>query len=131
LVFNHVNGEWIPHGYMEPQECGLGLQSGFGKRIALSGDGQTLVVGAPHWSEDRYISGAVVVFRRTWDGHWIQDGQRIVPMDAVGHAEVGDAVSIDANGETIVFSGSEDKDPRFEGGAAWVYQRQLLPRLQR
>jgi hypothetical protein len=125
--FSKLDNRWVASGeVMTESMCGIEGGSNLGSRMAMSEDGQTLIAGAVFFSMGKLDFGGIVMFRRNHEGKWMQDGPIIVPEDAVGDSQIGDAVGIDANGETIVFSGAEDRDPRFEGGGAWVYQRSHL-----
>jgi FG-GAP repeat len=92
------------------------LASQFGDHVALSADGETALVGAPEDSEGR---GAAWVFVKTEAG-WVQQGGMLTPNDAVGKAEVGDAVALSANGDVAVVGGESDNASR---GAAWIFTR--------
>lgn len=92
------------------------LASQFGDHVALSADGGTALVGAPGDSEGR---GAAWVFVKTEAG-WVQQGRMLTPNDALGKAEVGDAVALSANGDVAVVGGESDDASR---GAAWIFTR--------
>jgi len=92
----------------------------FGWSVALSGDGNTAMVGGPRdvATED----GAVWVYARNGPV-WGQQGPKLFPSDArVGNVtfHVGESVALSADGETAVIGGS---GVNFGRGAIWVYTR--------
>jgi hypothetical protein len=88
---------------------------GQGNSVALSGDGNTAIVGA---QQDCSGVGAAWVWTRT-DGVWAQQGSKLVGSGAAGAAGQGTSVAISADGNTAIVGGPYDDD----GGAAWVWTR--------
>jgi hypothetical protein len=86
-----------------------------GSSVAVSGDGNTAVVGGPYDNGGR---GAAWVFSRI-GGVWIQQGAKLVGAGADGLARQGD-VAVSADGNTAVVGGPGDNG---EAGAAWVFIR--------
>src|SRR5687768_13804345 len=94
--------------------CGGVLDGHAGFGVALSGDGNTMVVGAPHEDSgargvngnqnDNLIdgSGAAYVFVRN-SGNWVQQAYLKASNPSMG-AEFGHAVAISADGNTVVVS---------------------------
>jgi len=91
-------------------------QAGQGFSVALSGDGNTAIVGGPH---DNSRSGASWVYIRSGT-IWNQQGNKLVSADAVGHAEQGFSVALSADGSTAVAGALADNRVT---GAAWVHTR--------
>jgi len=103
----------------QPGGSGSALEN-FGRGLAVSGDGNTLAVGA---NEDGGIAGspvgAVWVFTRS-AGVWSQQGAKLVGAGASGNAAQGQAVALSGDGNTLIEGGT------FDGGlvgAAWVFTR--------
>jgi hypothetical protein len=82
-VFTRSNGAWIQQG---PKligtganfVCGIGIFQGYS--VALSGDGNTALIGGPHDSSDcsgLAAVGAAWVFTRN-NGVWTQQEQKLV-----------------------------------------------------
>jgi Bacterial Ig domain/Putative Ig domain/Putative serine esterase (DUF676) len=91
-----------------------------GESVNISVDGNTAVVGGP---SDNGGVGATWVWRRT-SGSWTQIGQKLVGSGAAGSSEQGGAVSVSADGNTVLAGGpSDDADT----GAAWVFFRDAGP----
>ncbi|WP_316186622.1 hypothetical protein [Bradyrhizobium sp. SZCCHNRI2014] len=92
-----------------------------GSSVALSGDGNTAIVGGP---DDDAYAGAAWVFTRT-EGVWSQSGPKLTGSDAVrGTAQgavkgslQGGSVALSADGTTAIVGGLGDANI----GAAWVY----------
>ncbi len=125
--------------------CGGVLDGHAGFGVALSGDGNTMVVGAPHEDSgargvngnqnDNSIdgSGAAYVFVRN-SGNWIQQAYLKASNPSMG-AEFGHAVAISADGNTVVVSafwepsnatgvnGNQADESIPQAGAAYVFSR--------
>jgi subtilisin-like proprotein convertase family protein len=88
-----------------------------GIAVALSGDGNTAIVGG---FNDNANLGAAWIYIRT-DSGWIQQGNKLVGTGAVGTGPgQGTSVSISADGNTALVGGSGDNS---SAGAAWVFVR--------
>lgn len=97
--------------------AGETVTSRFGYALALSGDGNQLVVGAP-WSTVDLASpggGAAFQFLRQPDGNWRQVA-RLVPSDPYNHASFGSAVALS---QDLLLIGSP-RQP--DGGAVYAYR---------
>jgi hypothetical protein len=93
----------------------VGAQPDQGFSVALSGDGNTAIVGGP--GDDS--TGAAWVFTRS-RGVWNQQGAKLVGTGAVGNASQGDSVALSRDGNTAIVGGRQDN---IFVGAAWVYTR--------
>jgi hypothetical protein len=121
LVFGALLCAWQPApGSLQqgPKLVGNGAvgQSLQGYSVALSADGNTLIIGGPG---DNVNTGAAWVFTRN-DGAWIQQGSKLIGNGAVGSAMQGTLVALSADGNTAIVSGSGDDT---NVGAAWVFTR--------
>src|ERR1700719_3550661 len=76
-------------------------QSGQGISVALSGDGNTAIVGA---YSDNSFTGAAWVYTRS-NGVWTQQGAKLVGTGAVGNAGQGWSVALSADGNTAILGG--------------------------
>jgi hypothetical protein len=93
-----------------------------GWSVAISGDGNTAIVGGPtddYDADDSAFVGAAWVYTRS-GGAWTQQGSKLVGTDAVGAAQQGVSVAISADGNTGIVGGDAEN---FNAGAAWVYTR--------
>jgi hypothetical protein len=86
-----------------------------GLSVALSGDGNTAIVGGP---TDTTNAGAAWVFIRS-GGTWSQQA-KLFGNGAVGAAQQGTSVALSADGNTAIVGGPNDTS---NAGAAWVFTR--------
>jgi hypothetical protein len=125
--------------------CGGELDGHAGHGVAVSGDGSTMVVGAPHEAsgatgvngnehdESKHGAGAVYVFTRSGDA-WKQVAY-IKPSNPTEGDEFGHYVAVSSDGNTIAVSayfessgakgvnGNQDDESIPQAGAAYVFQR--------
>jgi hypothetical protein len=99
-VFIRNNGVWAQQGHnlVANEAIGAGLQ---GYCVALSADGNTAIVGAPHDNAD---IGAARVYTRS-GGAWAQQGSKLVGAGAVGATEQGWSAALSADGNTAIVGG--------------------------
>jgi hypothetical protein len=88
-----------------------------GSGVAVSGDGNTAIVGA---YGDHYRSGGAWIWTRT-GGVWTQQSVKLVGSGAVGTANQGGFVAISADGKTALVGGLDDAEGK---GAVWVWTRE-------
>ena len=125
--------------------CGGSLPGHIGNALAISADGSTMAVGAPHESSaargingnaadnSLYASGAVYVFVRR-GGAWTQ--QAYVKASNAGQSDLfGMNVALSADGHTLAVAapwersaatgvnGNQDDDSLPQAGAAYVFTR--------
>jgi uncharacterized protein (TIGR03437 family) len=84
--------------------------------VALSGDGNTAIVGGPF---DNNGVGTVWAYTRS-GGVWSQQGGKLVGTGAVGGAGQGNSVALSYDGNTALVGGPNDYN---NAGAAWVFTR--------
>ena len=74
-------------------------QAAQGQSVAISGDGNTALVGGPY---DNAGIGAAWVYTRI-SGVWIQQGGKLVATDAIGPQSLqGQSVALSADGNTAI-----------------------------
>jgi len=125
--------------------CGGSLPGHIGSALAISADGNTIAVGAPHESSGAtgingdaddnslYASGAVYVFARSGDA-WVQ--QAYVKASNPGQSDLfGMTVALSADGSVMGVAapwersaatgvnGDQDDDSLSQAGAAYVFVR--------
>jgi len=114
-IFTRTSGIWSQQGNKLVGTGAVG-SAGQGVAVAISNDGNTVVIGG---NSDSQGAGAVWVFTRTGTA-WSQQGLKLVGSGAVGQlVEQGDAVAISGDGNTLIEGGPGDSDT----GAAWVFTR--------
>ncbi|PWU06996.1 MAG: hypothetical protein C5B51_11045 [Terriglobia bacterium] len=116
-VFRRSRGIWTQEG---GELVGTGASAGAyqGFAVALSGDGNTALIGGPYDSKTNFgpFDGAAWVFTRT-EGGWTQQGNKLVAIDALSGAQQGWSVALSTDGRTALIGGPSGSD----GGAAWVF----------
>ncbi|HTU79669.1 MAG TPA: hypothetical protein VMF09_13000 [Solirubrobacteraceae bacterium] len=88
----------------------------FGDSVALSGDGDTALVGAP---VAKAGDGEALVFKRAGE-KWTQEGEALLPEGETGAGFFGQAVALSANGDYALIGAPEDNGG---AGAAWAFVR--------
>jgi len=115
FIWKRSGDVWIEQARL----VGSGV-SGFspeqGTSVALSGDGNTALLGAPN--DHSSAEGAAWVFTRSGNT-WAQQGPKLVGSDAT-YARQGEAVALSADGNTALIGGPWDDRPV---GAVWVWAR--------
>lgn len=112
-VFTRTGESWAPQG---GELVGSGVEpfvSSFGTGVALSGDGNTaLIGGGVHEAK-----GALWEFKRS-EATWRQVGERVVASGQEGEAGFGNNLGLSADGTTALVAGPEDASKL---GAVWVF----------
>ena len=91
-------------------------ECGFGKSVALSGDGETALVGGP--GADGNL-GAVWVFVRSESG-WAQQGPALMGANELLKGHFGRSVALSTDGNIALIGAPGDAG---YAGAAWVFAR--------
>ena len=114
-VFTRTGSTWAKQGGELTGGAGSGY-SWFGYSTALSANGDTALIGAPH--ADGY-AGAGWVFTRS-GSTWTQQGEPLIGSGEVGEGELGYSAALSADGDTALLGGRVDDGFH---GAAWTFQR--------
>jgi len=124
VVFAQSHGSWTRQARLG--QGGVGDR--FGQSVALSADGTTAIVGAPHddvpttTGGDRIDQGSAVVFTRS-GSTWVRQ-QLLVDAAGWGMDYFGVSVALSADGNTaIVGAYRDDVDARLDQGSAVVFTR--------
>ncbi len=92
-----------------------GLASdGFGRSVAISADGKTVVIGAPYTENPEANAGSVYVFR--WNGSAYVQVDKLQPVTNVENAMFGTSVSVSGDGSRIAVGAVY---VNFSGGSTW------------
>ncbi|MFI5091127.1 MAG: hypothetical protein ACHP7P_13815 [Terriglobales bacterium] len=120
-VFTRSGGVWSQQG---SKLIGTGAPDPprWGSSVAISGDGNTAIVGGPadNFTHPPVDFGAAWIFTRA-GGAWSQQGSKLVGSGAVGATEQGLSVVISADGNTAIVGGPDDNCSQGCTGAAWVF----------
>lgn len=114
-IFTRSGGTWTQQG---SKLVGIGAPgaSEQGYAVALSGDGNTAIIGSPSGTD----GGSAWIFTRTGDA-WAQQGSKWIGIGAVGTSpRYGAAVALSYDGNTAIVGASNDAADQ---GAAWIYVR--------
>ena len=114
-IWTRTGVNWAPQG-TKLVGSGASASAQQGLSVALSGDGNTAIVGGPN---DNGSIGATWVWTRS-GVNWTQQGTKLVASDATGIAQQGWSVALSADGNTAIVGGSGDNG---NIGAAWVWTR--------
>lgn len=114
-IFTRSSGTWTQQG---TKLVGTGVTgtAAIGTSVALSADGNTVVMGGP---SDNSLVGAAWVFTRTGTT-WTQQGTKLTGASEVGAGQFGTSIGISANGNTLAVGGSADNS---SVGAVWMFAR--------
>lgn len=116
FVFTFTNDTWSLQTVLQ----GAGeLQNlyGSGGSVAISADGNTVLLGVPF--DQNTAAGDTYVFIRSGNT-WTQQGGALFGANAVGAANEGYSVALSADGNTAVIGASNDNS---YVGASWVFSR--------
>ena len=114
-VYTRSGSTWTQQGskLTGSGRSGSGL---FGWSVALSGDGNTALIGDP---VDNDRAGAAWVFTRS-GSTWTQQGSKLTGSGGSGSADFGSSVALSGDGSTALIGGPGDNG---RVGAAWVFTR--------
>lgn len=130
-LFRRGQTTWAQEAYVKASNTDAG--DIFGTSLAVSGDGSTLVVGAPAESSvapgidgnqadnSLTLAGAAYVFARA-GAMWSQMAYVKASTPALG-AQFGNAVAIDATGTTIAIGANLDNRAGASAGATYMFAR--------
>lgn len=116
-IFDWNGSAWVERGILSPFEVAAYF---FGRGCALSGDGNTLVVGASGASSSRGY-----VYTYDWDGAaWVQRGTYLSAYDAGTSDEFGYACALSEDGTYLAVGAPFwDGAIALDQGAVYVYTR--------
>ncbi|MCK9517380.1 MAG: FG-GAP repeat protein, partial [Ottowia sp.] len=93
----------------------------FGRSVAISGDGNTAIVGVYQDDDKGSSSGSAYVFTRSGTT-WIQQA-KLIASDGAATDEFGQSVAISADGNTAIVGAKNDDDKGGNSGSAYVFTR--------
>ncbi len=126
-VYTRSGGVWTQLGSKLVGNGASGTTPLQGSSVALSGDGNTAIVGGP--SDDCCSTaddgiGAAWIYKRSDPGVFTQQGNKLVASDALTiMVWQGYSVALSGDGNTAIVGGPYDNDSY---GAAWVFVRDDL-----
>ncbi len=120
-VFTRSGGTWTRQG----EKLTVGEQVALGRAVALSGDGNTAVIGGPIAN---HRAGAAWVFTRSGET-WSRQGGPLTGTGEIGEGAFGSSVALSSDGSTALIGAEHDHGVTTEEtvtrgvGAAWVFAR--------
>jgi hypothetical protein len=114
-VFSRSGTTWTQQAKLVGSGASGKSEQGFS--VALSGDGNTALIGGP---EDDNGAGAAWVFTRAGTT-WTQQGGKLVGSEPVGASQQGWSVALSSEGGNTALIGGPGDD--LDAGAAWVFTR--------
>lgn len=133
-VFARSAGTWMQQDYLKASNTGASDR--FGSTVALSGDGNTLAVGAPHEdsatrgnpsNEEASSAGAVYVFTRSGNT-WSQQDYVKPTNPGIGD-QFGAKVAISIDGKTLAVGAPEQSGIEARSGAVYVFAQNGATKL--
>ena len=115
FVFRGVGSRWVREGKPLTGSGGIGAP-GFGTSVALSGNGQTAVVGG---SNDNQAAGAVWVFVRSGTT-WREESSKLTASGESKFGFFGCSVALSSDGDTLLVGACSNSANQ---GAAWLFTR--------
>lgn len=100
----------------------------FGHAVDISGDGNTMVIGARKGENGGVNTGSAYVMERATDGsgEW-QETFKLIPPSGGSTDEFGYSVAISRDGNTVVVGANHNKNGNASTGSAYVFERNLQP----
>ncbi len=122
-VFTRTGSTWTQQGKKIEPSANKG-ESEFGSAVALSGDGNTALIGGQF---DHEGTGAAWVFTRS-AGKWTQQGAKLTGAGENGAGWFGRTAALSADGNTALIGAPFDHPAESKAlsdwvGAAWVFTR--------
>ncbi|MCE2595824.1 FG-GAP repeat protein [Motilimonas cestriensis] len=137
-IFERSNNNWQQTQYLKASS-NIEFNDSFGYRVELSGDGNTLAIGAigddaanaaepaDNSLED---SGAVYIFRRQADNGW-QVAQYLKPNTLRRYANFGASIALSTNGQIMAVGAPHDSLPEHRNtGRVFIYHADTNNNLQ-
>jgi hypothetical protein len=113
-VFVRSGSTWTQQAKLIGSKPGPTVQDGLGISVALSGDGNTALVGAENYND---TVGAAFAYRRTGSS-WSRFGKILTGALEVGKGQFGTSVALSADGTTAAIGAPGDAEST---GAVWIY----------
>jgi hypothetical protein len=125
-VFTSSGATWREEATLTASGSGAGEGSGFGWSVAVSGDGNTALVGSPFQGPEKQEGAAWVLSRSA--GRWSQPavamlrgaGEISASASSFTQAQFGAHVALSADGRIALVGAAGDNESR---GAVWMFER--------
>jgi len=115
-VYRWISSAWSQH---EINASNAGEDDIFGRSVALSGDGNTLLTGAEYEDTKGYNAGMAYVYK--WGGSlWTET--KLTASDGAAADYFGNSVGVSADGNELAVSGPYDDDKGGSSGSIYYFE---------
>ncbi len=118
-IFNRSNGVWVQEAKLLASDGAAGDR--FGSSVDISGDGNTVIVGAYANSDVGTESGSAYIFVRN-ETTWSEQA-KLLASDVANGDRFGSSVDISGDGNTAVISSIFDDDMGSNSGVVFIFSR--------
>jgi hypothetical protein len=125
IFIRDSDGIWSQPAQIQGDNTGGGDQ--FGTRVAISGDGNTVIVGARYEDTGGTNAGSAYIFTRDSDGTWTEK-TRIKGNNTGNYDYFGISVAISGDGITAIVGASFEDTRGGNAGSAYIFNLPLLSR---
>jgi hypothetical protein len=118
-IFTRSGSTWSQQAKIQSGD--VELSDNFGTSVSISGDGNTVIVGAPLEDTGATSAGAAYIFIRSGTS-WTQQA-KIQSSDVQQADYFGQSVSISGDGNTVIVSAHLEDTVATSAGAAYIFTR--------
>jgi hypothetical protein len=118
-TYDRSGSTWVQRGSVLVASD-AGAIDDFGVKVALSADGNVLVVGAWNWDGAQVDKGAVYTYDRS-GSTWVQRGSVLVASDAEANDSFGVSVALSADGAVLAVGAREWEGAATDQGGVYIY----------
>jgi hypothetical protein len=118
-IFVRSGTSWSQQAKLKPTDLAASDQAGY--KVAISGDGNTAVVGAAYSDATYSDAGALYVYTRSGTS-WTQQ-QKIQPSDIAASDTFAFDVALSGDGDYLIASSLYDDDTFSSSGSAYIFVR--------
>jgi hypothetical protein len=118
-IFTRSGSTWSQQNKIQASD--KGFSDWFGESTSISGDGETIIVGAKNEDTGAGNGGAVYIFTRS--GAFWPEQAKILASDPEAGDNFGNSVSISSDGNTAVVGATTEDTGANDAGAAYIFTR--------
>lgn len=148
FVFQKTGDNWTQQATLVPPPAFAAIAAGFGCSVSISGDGNTVVIGAysteysdsnDYYPTGKTLHGMAFVYTRTGAAWGVGEPlQSVGLINAAGNISYGFAVAVSGDGNTIAVGAPHDDKTTYnedqgsvsvfvKTSGVWTFQERLLP----
>ena len=118
-IFTRSGTSWSQQQKLEASDPSA--NDNFGRHVAMSGDGNTVIIGAYFKNANSVYPGAAYIFTRSGSS-WSQQA-KLEASDAQSFDYFGWSVSISNDGNTVVIGAYDEDTTATSAGSAYIFTR--------